>query len=111
MLSTINSKGLRSAFEQYKDLKDVHPDTTYDFGGEQLNVLALKLIEQGKMKEAIEVSKLNVEVYPQTSQYHFRLGYAYQKDGQKDKASEAYLKAIELDPFNAMAHEMLRWVE
>ena len=111
MLSTINSKGLDAALEQYKDLKDVHPDTTYDFGVEQLNILSLKLTERGKTKEAIDVAKLNATANPQASQAYFRLGYVYQKDGQKKKAKEAYMKALELDPFNAMAHEMMRWVE
>jgi polyisoprenoid-binding protein YceI len=108
MLETMNSKSLTEAIEQYKTLK---ADTTYDSGPNQLGILTMRFSEKGKTKDAIEVGKLSVEAYPNDSQQYFRLGYAYQKDGNKAQAKENYKKALELDAFNALAMEMLRWVE
>ncbi|GEM_PF-189820 len=107
---TIASKGIKEAVEQYKSLRAAQ-DTSYDFGANQLGMLTRKLADKGKTKEAIEIAKLNLEAYPNDTQQYFMLGYAYQKDGQKDTAHDQYKKALELDAFNASAVEMLRWVE
>ncbi|TAK66145.1 MAG: hypothetical protein EPO24_01785 [Bacteroidetes bacterium] len=110
MNETMNATSLKDAIEQYKTLKAAQ-DTTYDFGANQLNTLSKYLADRGKAKEAIEIAKLNLEVFPNEAVQYFLLGYAYQKDGQKEPAREQYKKALEIDKLNASAMEMLRWVE
>ncbi len=108
MNESINAKGVKEAIEQYKSLK---ADTTYDASANQLGMLIMRLADKGKAKDAIEVAKLGVEMFPNDTQQYFRLGYAYQKDGNKESAKEQYKKALELDAFNASAMEMWRLVE
>ena len=110
MEQTLLSKGVKEAIDQYKSLSTAK-DTTYDLGPNQLGMLIRHLADKGKAKDAIEIAKMNVDMNPTDGQQAFMLGYAYQKAGQKDLALAAYKKALELDPFNASAMEMMRWVE
>ena len=110
MNETMKSKNIKDAIEQYKSLKTAQ-DTTYNLGTDQLNLLTRFLADKGKTKEAVEIAKTSVEANPTDTQQYFMLGYAYQKNGQKDLARDQYKKALELDAFNASAMEMLRWVE
>ena len=51
----------QSAIQQYHELKAAQPDA-YDFREEELNSLGYQLLKMKKIKEAIEIFKLNVEV-------------------------------------------------
>ena len=62
----------------------------------------------GKVKEAIEIFKLNVEAYPDSWNVHDSLGEAYMNDGQKDLAIKYYEKSIELNPDNKNGKETLK---
>src|SRR5438094_8522008 len=60
-----------------------------------------------KVKEAIEIFKLNVEVYPQASNAYDSLGEAYMVHGDKELAIVNYKKSLELDPKNINATAQL----
>jgi len=51
-----------------------------------------------RTKGAIEIFKLNVEMFPRSGNPYDNLGEAYLADGQKDLALANYRKAVELDP-------------
>lgn len=111
VMEIITKKDIKTALARYKEVKTDHPDTTYDVGPNQLGILTMKLIEKGKAADALQLAKVNAEAYPQDAQSLSRWGYAYEKANQKEQARDLYKKAIEHDPFNAFALEMLRWVE
>ena len=60
---TILEKGIDAGIAQYRDLK-AKQAATYDFAEPELNRLGYQLLRGGKVKEAIEIFKLNVEAYP-----------------------------------------------
>lgn len=66
---------------------------------------------RGNFKAAIEISKLNVEMYPQSTNVYDSLGVAYKNDGQKELAIKYYKKSLELNPENYNAKEMLKSLE
>jgi cytochrome c-type biogenesis protein CcmH/NrfG len=50
----------------------------------------------------------NVELYPQSANVYDSLGEAYMKNGDKELAIENYQRALELNPANTNAVEMLK---
>lgn len=58
--------------------------------------------------EAIEIFRLNAEVYPKLSNVYDSLGEAYMEKGEKELAIINYAKSLELNPKNKNAIEMLK---
>src|SRR5690606_39955199 len=63
-----------------------------------LNSLGYKLLDEGRYMEAIYVFRLNVGLYPNSSNVFYSLGEGYYRAGDRDKAVRCYEKALELDP-------------
>ncbi len=72
-----------------------------------INASGYILLRHEKIKEAIEVFKMNVKLYPESSNVYDSLGEAYMKDGNKELAIKNYEKSIELDPKNDHAQKMI----
>ena len=104
---TIMDKGVAAAIEQYHALKKNQPDS-YDFGENQLNMLGYKLLWRNMNEAAIEVHKLNTQVYPDSTNPYDSLGEAYEASGQMVLAIESYEKALEKDPNIDSAIEALK---
>ena len=64
-----------------------------------------------RTKDAIEIFKLNVEMFPNSANPYDSLGETYLADDQKDLALANYKKAAELDPKNANALLIVRRLE
>lgn len=107
---TIAEKGIAAAVAQYRDLK-AKQATTYDFAEPELNQLGYRLLRSGKPKEAIEIFKLNVEAYPQRFNTYDSLAEAYMAVNERELAIQNYKKAVELNPSNTNAIEVLKRLE
>jgi len=62
---------------------------------------------QGKIKESIELFKLNVEMYPKSFNTYDSLAEAYMTNKERELAITNYKKSLELNPNNANATRML----
>jgi tetratricopeptide (TPR) repeat protein len=62
------------------------------------SVLGGQLLQEKKIKEAIEIFKLNIEAYPNSANKYDRLANAYASDGNTKLAVEFYKKALAIDP-------------
>jgi dienelactone hydrolase len=89
-------------------LKD-NPDFKLDEAA--VNLWGLDLMEKNHLTEATELLKLNVQVFPGSSNAYDSLGEAYMKAGQKQLAIDNYKKSLELDPDNDNAKEKLKALE
>jgi len=76
-----------------------------------LNSGGYRLLNQNKTDEAIEVFKLNVKLYPKSSNVYDSLGESYMKNGDKELAIQNYQRSLELDPKNENAKNMLNKLE
>jgi putative CocE/NonD family hydrolase len=99
LFKTINEKGIQDAIEQYKRLKNNH-SAPYDFSELELNDLGYRLINLGRIEDAIEIFKLNAEAYPNAFNTYDSLAEAFMIDGQKNLAIENYKKSVKLNPDN-----------
>ncbi|MDZ7341124.1 MAG: tetratricopeptide repeat protein [candidate division KSB1 bacterium] len=61
-----------------------------------------------KITEAIDVFKLNVNLFPESSNVYDSLGEAYMKHGDTELAIENYEKSLQLNPENNGAVEILK---
>ena len=104
---TILNRDLESAIKQYHDLK-TNQQNNYNFAESELNILGYQLLGIEKVKEAIEIFKLNVEQFPEASNPYDSLGEAYMINGDKELANKNYTKSLELNPDNTNAILMLK---
>lgn len=101
----ITEKGIEPALQSYRALKQ---STDYYVSEGQLNALGYRLLGIKKVKEAIEIFKLNIEAYPQSANVYDSLGEAYMINGDRELAIRNYQRAFELNPQNTNALEMLK---
>ncbi len=73
----------------------------------QSSRLAVALAMQGRWQEAIAANKSLLESFPNDVDAYNRLGRAYMELGEYSQAREAYGRAMELDPYNAIAEKNL----
>jgi len=105
LLPIITEKGIESALQSYRALKQ---SNDYYVSESQLNALGYRLLGMKKVREAIEIYKLNVEAYPQSANVYDSLGEAYMTNGDKELAIRNYQRAVALSPQNTNAIEMLK---
>jgi dienelactone hydrolase len=104
---TIRASGVEAALAQYRELKRGQPGR-YDFGEPELNALGYELLFAGRAKEAVEIFKLNVEMYPQGFNTYDSLGEAYLAAGERELAIKNYKRSLELNPQNTNATAALK---
>jgi CubicO group peptidase (beta-lactamase class C family) len=96
-----------AALTQYREI-DRKRTGAKALNEDQVNRLGYWLLQRKRVKEAIEVFKLNVEDYPNSSNVYDSLGEAYMVDGDKERSIQNYERSLQLDPNNQNAVEMLR---
>lgn len=110
MLKLTDQNGVAVAIAFYRSLKTTHAKV-YDFSEPELNRLGYQLLQAKKTKEAIEIFKLNVEIFPQSANTYDSLGEAYTITGNTELAIQNFKKSIELNPQNIAATAMLKRLE
>ncbi len=103
----INKNGIKSGLKRFREIKS-DPENKLYFEESEFNAMGYRLMGAGKLKEAIEVFKLNVEMYPNSANVYDSLGEAYMNKGDKNNAVKNYKKSLELNPNNDNAREMLK---
>jgi tetratricopeptide (TPR) repeat protein len=103
------TKGLKAALDDYTDLKKkFYGRAAYDFGEGSLNTFGYQLLEGKDGAGAIQIFKLNTELFPESANVWDSLAEAYMKAGDPKNAQMNYEKALTVDPANQNAKEMLR---
>ncbi|MEP0044560.1 MAG: serine hydrolase [Reichenbachiella sp.] len=107
LINAIRREGIDAAIARYKKMKETKSED-YFFSEGALNNFGYELLRSNKVKEAIEIFKLNVEEYPESGNVYDSLGEAYMVDGNNELAIKNYEKSISLDPENTNGVEMLK---
>lgn len=74
---------------------------------EEINLAGYRIMEQGKLKHALEIMKINAELFPESWNVFDSLGEVYLKNGDKKNAALNYKKSLELNPANESAKKAL----
>jgi CubicO group peptidase (beta-lactamase class C family) len=108
LLKNIQAKGAEAALLEYRAWRKGRADDEL-LNEQQMNRFGYELLYPlRRPKDAIEVFKLNVEDYPQSSNTYDSLGEAYMVDGNKEMAIKNYERSVELNPKNTDGIERLK---
>ncbi len=107
LLKNILARGAEASLGEYRQWrKGRSPGEVANEG--RMNGLGYDLLAMKRVKDAIEVFKLNVEDYPQSANTYDSLGEAYMNNGDKELAIKNYERSVELNPNNTNGIEMLK---
>lgn len=106
LLPVFIESGLDAMVAKYREIKGNEPDV-YNFKEGQLNSLGYTFLQGNNLDAAIEILKLNVEAYPNSSNVYDSLGEAYMIKGDKENAILNYEKSLALNPDNENAKNMI----
>lgn len=97
--------------ELYKRLKKENP-YDYNFENEtELTLYGYSFLWANNISEAIEIFKLIVEQFPNSSNAYDSLGEAYFKNNSKQLALANYVKSLELNPDNFNAEDVIEQIQ
>jgi CubicO group peptidase (beta-lactamase class C family) len=103
----LRERGYEHAIEVFNELKRKNPQ--FEPLERDLNDWAYRMLNGGgKPKEALEIFKLNVYLYPSSANVYDSVAEAYAANGQLDLAIKNYRRSLELDPHNTNAVHQLR---
>jgi len=103
----IDSDGLKVGRIFFDKIKN-GTDQTFYFLESEFNALGYRLLGRNQFLEAIEVFKMNTELYPESANVYDSLGEAYMLQGNDRQAIQNYEKSLHLNPDNTNAKEMLK---
>jgi glyoxylase-like metal-dependent hydrolase (beta-lactamase superfamily II) len=103
----ISESGIKAALEKYREIRS-KKEQKYYFDETEFNGLGYRLLNGKRIPEAIEVFKMNIEMYPESWNAYDSLAEAYMKDRQDDLAVKYYQKSMKLNPQNTNAVNMLQ---
>ncbi len=106
----IAESGIKTALDKYKQIRS-KKEQKYYFDEAEFNQLGYRLLGGKRISEAIEVFKMNIEMYPDSWNVYDSLGEAYMENGQNDLAVEYYQKSLKLNPQNTNAVNMLERIK
>ena len=103
----LRERGYEKAIEVYKELKKKNPE--FQPLENDLNEWAYRMLNGGeKPKEALEIFKLNVFLYPNSANVYDSVAEAYERNGLRQLAVTNYKRSLELDPNNTNAAQQLK---
>jgi CubicO group peptidase (beta-lactamase class C family) len=109
LLAVIDAQGVDAALTLYAQLRAA--DRRYDFSEAELNSLGYTLLDKGRNADAVRVFELNARQFPTSSNAFDSLGDGLSRSGRRTEATQAYSRALDLDPSNVNARAKLRKVE
>ena len=83
----------------------------YSLNENDMNTVGYQFLQDGKVKEAISIFKLNTEEFATSANTYDSLGEAYLKAGNYKLAIKNYKKTLELNSENPNAIEVLKKLE
>lgn len=106
----LRERGFEHAVEVHEELK--RRDAGFRPSETDLNDWAYRMLNGGgKPREALEIFKLNVLLYPDSANVYDSLAEAFEVNGQREQAVKNYRRSLELDPNNQNAARHLKQLD
>ena len=103
----LKENDIETAVNDFKKLVEAGSDKN-ELDEMGINGLGYEYLNEEDYDRAIAVFKLNVELFPNSSNVYDSLGEAYMKNGQNGPAIKNYKKSIQLNPNNENGVSMLK---
>ena len=78
---------------------------------DEMNMYGYSLLWENQMEDALEIFKLLVAEYPESSNTYDSLAETYQKMGNNEMALMNYKKSLEMDPGNFNAEDQIEHIQ
>lgn len=101
----LREKGFDKAIEFVKKEQQINPE--FKPTEDELNNWAYRMMSNNQQKEALEIFKLNVYLFPKSWNAYDSYGEILLKMGDRNKAIEMYKKSIDLNPNNENGKKIL----
>lgn len=105
--NTYDKNGVDEMLSAYRKIQSPKGKKHY-FTENDFNNWGYALLGEQKINDAIEVFKINTEMFPSSANSFDSLGEAYMNAGNKELAIKYYEKSLELNPQNTNATEQLK---
>ncbi|MEO7533057.1 MAG: serine hydrolase [Ferruginibacter sp.] len=105
----LEKSGYQVAVEQVKKLQK--KDANFKLAENEINSWGYKLIAQKKIKDALEIFKLNVSLNPSSSNAFDSLGEIYAELGDTALAIKNYQQSLQLNPQNTNAAGKIKMLQ
>jgi tetratricopeptide (TPR) repeat protein len=106
----MREQNVQAAIDYYHQSLEKNP-TIPLFTERQINALGYEYLFKSQINEAIVLFKLNVDVFPESSNVYDSLGEGYMVNGQYDLAIINYKKSLDINPNNTNAIGKLKEIE
>lgn len=104
----LREKGFDKAIEFVKKEQKANPE--FDPKENELNNWAYRMMANGQQKEALEIFKLNVYLFPESWNAYDSYGEILLKMGNRNKAIEMYKRSVALNPDNENGKKILNQI-
>jgi CubicO group peptidase (beta-lactamase class C family) len=109
LMKGIVENGIEEAVKDFNITKENKAE--YVIREDEMNMLGYQLLHQGKIKEAIEVFRLNTEAFPESYNVWDSYAEAFMVSGDKENAVKYYKKSLEINPESTSGKEALKNLE
>lgn len=90
-----DGSGIKQGIEIFRAAKKANPEVAL-FSLQSLRLFSFRMTQLNKQAEAVELLKLGIEAFPQSSEAINNLGNLYRTQGQRALAIECFEKALNL---------------
>jgi len=104
MLTVIKTRGIKAGVKHFKSNK---ASELFTLNQGEMNQVGYQLMRDGKVKEAAEVFKLNMEAFPESANTYDSYAEALMNLEDTKGAIKNYRIAVDMNPANTLAIEML----
>lgn len=94
-VAMIANDGITKAVQVFEEGKKTDPQAVI-YRENVLNAIGYQMLQDSRIREAIEIFKLNVAAYPNSANVYDSLGDAYEANGNKELAIQNAEKTLEL---------------
>ncbi|MET2985327.1 serine hydrolase [Aureibaculum conchae] len=105
LLQVIQKEGLKAGVAHFNATKN---SNGFDLNEGEMNQIGYQLMGEGKVEEAVQVFKLNVDAFPNSFNAYDSYGEALMSLGKNDLAIKNYKKSVEMNPANQNGIDMLK---
>jgi hypothetical protein len=106
----ITNSGIGAARERFDGIRD-EEKTRYVFDEGEFVSLGSRLMIGGQVEWAVEVLKMNVEVFPASARAWEHLARAYVRVPDEEEATACYEKVLEIAPDNEGVKYEMEWMK
>jgi CubicO group peptidase (beta-lactamase class C family) len=107
LVNKIETNGVEETVSLFKKLFKEEKEN-YNFSEQQINSLGYNYLHQDEVDLALEIFKLNMEIYPESFNTYDSYAEALMEKGENEEAVVFYKKSIEMNPGNQNGINMLK---